>query len=139
MQLHHINAGAEHALRLALLQHAGQWLQRVFGARLDLFRVLQVLGLLLVFDGDQGHHQRVFHVVVDAELRKPAHGVHRAQTCQVDGTFTGADIAVGLFQRRQVQAFTTAEVVIDHRPRDVRFACDLFQPGALQAPAGELL
>ena len=43
------------------------------------------------------------------------------------------------FQRRQVQAFTTAEVVIDHRPRDVRFACDLFQPGALQPPTGELL
>ena len=139
MQLHHIDAGAKDALHLALLQYAGQRLQGMLGTRMDLFRILQVLGPLLVFDGDQRHHQRVVQVVVDAKLRQPPHRIHGVQAVQVDSAFTGADMVVSILQRRQVQAFTATEVVINHRPRDVGFTGDLFQPCALQAPACELL
>ncbi len=139
VQIDRLDVGAEHTFPSATLQDAIQPLDHAGVQAAQAFGLSQVLAVVDVLDAYQPDEIRMGFLIVEGELDDAPHRIGRRQTIQVEFLFHAADVAIGLFQSREVQAFLAAEVIVDHPLVGAHPRSDGIDACAAQPVLGEFL
>ena len=139
MQIDRLDVGAENTVPPAALQDAIQPLDHAGVQAAQAFGLRQVLAVVDVLDAYQPNEIWMGLLIVESKLDDAPYRIGRRQTIQIEFVLHTPDVAISLLQRRQVQAFLAAEVIVDHPLVGAHPRGDGIDTRAAQAVLGEFL
>ena len=92
-----------------------------------------------VLDRNEAHEVFVGGVVFEGLLDKPSQGLHGIEGVQGKRSLGCPDMGIGLFEDREIQAFLTSKIVVDHALGGAHECGDRVDPSPGQAMVREFL